>query len=40
MSIPGVLVSGVPGAGGYDAVYAIVVGKLKKLSFYWFRFII
>lgn len=29
MSIPGVLVAGVPGAGGYDAVFAIVVDDAR-----------
>ena len=27
MALPGVLFAGVPGAGGYDAVFAVVIGK-------------
>ena len=26
MALPGVLVAGIPGAGGYDGVFALVIG--------------
>jgi phosphomevalonate kinase len=30
MKIPGVVLAGVPGAGGYDAVFAITLGELAR----------
>ena len=37
MELPGVIACGVPGAGGYDAVFALCIGDeaVSKVAAYW-----
>lgn len=40
MAIEGVLFSGVPGAGGYDAIFAVVLGEatVERVGGYWSQY--
>lgn len=35
LGVPGVLACGVPGAGGFDAVFALVLGTSSKVESFW-----